>query len=272
MFCEVCGKEVKTKSRKYCSRGCYAESKRRRVECVCSICGKKFNRTPSKVGQYCSIDCQHEAQKIKAKCICRFCGKVFYCSPSRIREYCGMSCVREASKKQIQRPCKNCGTLINGTPSRINIYCCRDCEKEANKNTVECVCRTCGKKFQRNLSAVRGNTYCSEKCKYEGFVGRQQPKGLHSPNWVGDKVVKYRMVKCPDKFKSMSNCVGKVTLHRLIVAEEIGRPLKAREAVHHVDGNIANNSPSNLELYSSNSDHLKSHHGNKKVKPIWSGA
>jgi hypothetical protein len=37
--------------------------------------------------------------------------------------------------------------------------------------------------------------------------------------------------------------------HRLVMERVLGRPLKAGENVHHLDGNKANNDPSNLELW-----------------------
>lgn len=41
---------------------------------------------------------------------------------------------------------------------------------------------------------------------------------------------------------------GYIRLHRLIMSEHIGRPLKENEEVHHKDGNTFNNDLSNLEL------------------------
>lgn len=36
--------------------------------------------------------------------------------------------------------------------------------------------------------------------------------------------------------------------HRLVVARLLGRPLRADETVHHLDGNKVNNAPENLQL------------------------
>ena len=47
-------------------------------------------------------------------------------------------------------------------------------------------------------------------------------------------------------------------LHRLVMAELIGRPLLPSEQVHHLDGNRANNSPANLRLLSS-AEHQRWH-------------
>ena len=48
--------------------------------------------------------------------------------------------------------------------------------------------------------------------------------------------------------------------HRLVMARKIGRPLAKDEFVHHIDGNRANNDPSNLVLVDAR-DHYASHRG-----------
>lgn len=45
--------------------------------------------------------------------------------------------------------------------------------------------------------------------------------------------------------------------HILVMSEHIGRPVEKSEIVHHKDGNRLNNDISNLQLFSSNSEHIK---------------
>ena len=53
--------------------------------------------------------------------------------------------------------------------------------------------------------------------------------------------------------------------HRRIAEAMIGRPLRAGEVVHHLDGNKLNNAPSNLVVLSSQAEHCKAHgFGQKK--------
>lgn len=52
---------------------------------------------------------------------------------------------------------------------------------------------------------------------------------------------------------------GYIAEHRVIMEKKIGRRLGKEEVVHHMDGDIRNNHPDNLELHSSNGHHLSEH-------------
>lgn len=49
-----------------------------------------------------------------------------------------------------------------------------------------------------------------------------------------------------------------VAVHRLVAEEMLGRYLLSGEVVDHIDGNTLNNAPSNLRVFGSNAEHLKS--------------
>lgn len=58
----------------------------------------------------------------------------------------------------------------------------------------------------------------------------------------------YRVWYMPDH--PMANSAGAVTEHRLVMAEQMGRPLTADENVHHLNGDRLDNRIENLELWS----------------------
>jgi len=50
---------------------------------------------------------------------------------------------------------------------------------------------------------------------------------------------------------------GYAPKHRVVMHDKLGRKLEPLEVVHHKDGDIRNNDPSNLEVYVTNADHLR---------------
>lgn len=66
----------------------------------------------------------------------------------------------------------------------------------------------------------------------------------------------------------MAHSNGFIQEHRIIAAIKYGRILKSSEIVHHIDGNIENNSPDNLIIIPSHSEHGKLHGAPRLNKPI----
>lgn len=52
---------------------------------------------------------------------------------------------------------------------------------------------------------------------------------------------------------------GYAALHRMRIQDKLGRDLEPGEVVHHIDGDIYNNSPANLAVFSSEREHLDHH-------------
>ena len=50
---------------------------------------------------------------------------------------------------------------------------------------------------------------------------------------------------------------GYAPVHRIEMHKKIGRKLLPNEVVHHIDGDTTNNDQANLELFSSNTEHLR---------------
>ena len=87
--------------------------------------------------------------------------------------------------------------------------------------------------------------------------------GKENPNWRGGKTIcnirgrKYILIFSPDhpyKFRDRY-----VYEHRLIMEKHLGRYLKPKEIVHHIDNNPINNSIDNLMLFPSHSAHRNYH-------------
>ncbi len=75
--------------------------------------------------------------------------------------------------------------------------------------------------------------------------------------WRGGRIVDYDgyvLIKTPEHPHKDRH--GYVREHRLVVEQVLGRYLLPTEVVHHIDGNRQNNTPENLEVYSSNALHL----------------
>lgn len=75
--------------------------------------------------------------------------------------------------------------------------------------------------------------------------------------WRGGQTVdKHGYVLVKRNEHPAANSSGYVRLHRLVMEENLGRPLTEAEVVHYVDEDPSNNAPDNLRLYASNADHL----------------
>lgn len=93
--------------------------------------------------------------------------------------------------------------------------------------------------------------------------------GRRNVFWTGGRIVdKHGYVLVKQNDHPHANNSGYVREHRLVVEKALGRHLEPHEIVHHKDDNPANNHPDNLELFSSNADHLRATRTGKV--PEWS--
>ena len=85
-------------------------------------------------------------------------------------------------------------------------------------------------------------------------------KGSHNPRWNEGKYINkggYVFIRSHDH--PYADVRGYVFEHRLVMEKHIGRHLLPTEIVHHIDGNVRNNTIENLMLYSSHAVHMKEH-------------
>lgn len=81
--------------------------------------------------------------------------------------------------------------------------------------------------------------------------------GSGHPEWRGgrQKYGRYYYIYAPDHpFCTKHHCVAE---HRLVMEEVLGRYLLPTEVVHHKNGAPDDNRPENLEVFSTNAEHLK---------------
>lgn len=89
--------------------------------------------------------------------------------------------------------------------------------------------------------------------------------GANNPAWRGGRYVRedgYVIVWTPEGYKLE---------HRVIMEQELGRPLDDAEIVHHIDRNPSNNDPSNLEVIENQTDHVLLHGLENRQRLLASG-
>lgn len=93
----------------------------------------------------------------------------------------------------------------------------------------------------------------------------------NSSNWKGGTYLTNdgrKMILNPDHPNTRKN--GYVLRSVANMVKKIGRPLNKGEIVHHIDGDVTNDSPENLKLFPNINKHIRWHHrllGHKKYKP-----
>jgi len=95
--------------------------------------------------------------------------------------------------------------------------------------------------------------------EYQFQLGISRGKREANSSWKGgiSWVNGYRCVYLPKHPRAHPN--GYVYEHIVIAEAELGRSLDDNEVVHHVDGNKRNNTPENIRVLSSQSEHINLH-------------
>jgi len=93
--------------------------------------------------------------------------------------------------------------------------------------------------------------------------GKKRPEvtGPNGGQWRGGRTLNsygYVLVYV-GRDHAMANHQGYALEHRLVMANHLGRPLLAKEQVHHRDADKSNNAFDNLTLFASASEHRLHH-------------
>ena len=119
---------------------------------------------------------------------------------------------------------------------------------------MEVKCVSCGKVCNVRPSRAKGFKNCSMKC-----FGTYS-KGHKAYNYKGGRTIRGGYVYVLNKGHPKCDPDGYVIEHRLIVERHLGRFLTKKEIVHHINGIRSDNRLENLELYNSQSQHIKGNH------------
>ena len=138
---------------------------------------------------------------------------------------------------------------------------------------IELKCETCGKTVWRNPSQVRTHTFCSRTCVRPFLSNRlstmnRTENPMNQPGgWTLEQreraSARERNNTGPCQRQTYQKHCGRHE-HRAVAESVLGRPLKAGEIVHHIDGNKHNNNPENLMVFPSQSEHAKWHSERRK--------
>ena len=126
-------------------------------------------------------------------------------------------------------------------------------------------------------SKKKPRIYCSRSCagKAKDWLkqysangkGIKNPKKSHwgksNPAWKGGvtyfnkhgNYLPIKYIRCPKEYLSMARKDGYVMEHRLIMAQELRRPLLRTEVIHHINHNPQDNRLKNLQLFQTNKAH-----------------
>jgi hypothetical protein len=196
---------------------------------ICPVCEVRFTpRTGRQI--YCSTACR------LGRSICHGCGKRFVKTKNTTGKYCSTACWYKApGKKEIAaKQCEICGKEFQPSERKVR-FCSRECSREnqrspdRNKN-----CEKCGTPLRPDVGIK--TRFCSMRCAH---LGRPSVFG-YADGTRRTVTGGYIDIKVNGQW---------VREHRWMMEQKIGRPVKADEVVHHVNGQRDDNRPENLELW-----------------------
>jgi len=139
--------------------------------------------------------------------------------------------------------CAGCGRAFHRPhcelSTRSKHYCSLACKRKSSTGT----CANCGTTITIRAGRDDRPRFCSLACN---AASRRKPFIIKNG---------YRLVLKPEHPRA--DHYGYVREHIVVMEASLGRPLTKREVVHHINGNKQDNSPQNLKLFSSNSEHLR---------------
>ena len=168
---------------------------------------------------------------------CAVCGNTFH-KRQKDQVCCSHACgLIYRTKVREPKPCLACHNPF--VPKyKAQVYCSAPCADTKKRVDRRVVCKTCGETFERPHGKYM--VYCSRSCASKrdtntGGIKTNPQEGdtrNHSSGYIQEKRGGLWVMQ-----------------HRLVVGDFLGRVLEKHERVHHKNGNRADNSTDNLELW-----------------------
>jgi len=144
-------------------------------------------------------------------------------------------------------------------------------------STITYTCEFCGRSNTKRERKDLKYRFCDKVCNGKSLVvgfNKRDRAGSKNPVWKGGRKSNgqgYILIYKPDHPYHNDHKNIYVFEHRLVMEKKLGRHLTKGEIVHHLNHKRDDNRPENLELFSSNSEHLKKYHNipwnkGKKIK------
>lgn len=131
---------------------------------------------------------------------------------------------------------------------------CPNLVRDVRNKCCGWVCRN-----KRISKLYKGKTF-TEEHKRNIAKNHHDVRGNKNPKWKGGRMndnFGYVLVWNPQH--PCCNNLGYVREHRLVMEEKVGRLLKSKEVVHHINGIKNDNRLENLQLFNSLAEHSRLH-------------
>jgi len=147
-------------------------------------------------------------------------------------------------------------------------FCSNKCRGQFGSTIKKVKCTICDKQVLRWPSVLKTKKpICSKECRKK-FMSICV-KGAKNPNWKGGKNNSshgYILIYYPNHPRAVTR--NYIYEHILVMEEHLGRYLKSKEYIHHINGKKDDNRLKNLYLCS-HKEHLRIHSGWQLIKEKW---